>query len=66
MKEELLKYLLAEEAHAFKGCNFSYLNGRWDSEELPWNYNDFVKKYLKDSDNILDMGTGGGRITIKF
>ena len=45
MKEELLKYLLAEEAHAFKGWDFSYLNGRWENEKLPWNYNDFVKKY---------------------
>ena len=45
MKEELLKYLLAEEAHAFKGWDFSYLKGRWENEKLPWNYNDFVKKY---------------------
>ena len=66
MKEELLKYLLAEESHAFKGWDFSYLKGRWENEKLPWNYNDFVKKYLKDSDNILDMGTGGGELLLSF
>ena len=29
MKEETIKYLLDEEAHAFKGWDFSYLKGRW-------------------------------------
>ena len=66
MKKETIKYLLDEEAHAFKGWDFSYLKGRWINEELPWNYNDFVKKYLKASDNILDMGTGGGELLLSF
>ena len=66
MKEEMIKYLLDEEAHAFKGWDFSYLKGRWENEKLPWDYNLFVKKYLKDSDNILDMGTGGGELLLSF
>lgn len=66
MKEETIKYLLDEEAHAFKGWDFSYLKGRWSSEKLPWNFNTFVKEYLKDSDNILDMGTGGGELLLSF
>ena len=39
MKEETIKYLLSEEAHAFKGWDFSYLKGRWENEKLPCNYN---------------------------
>ena len=30
-----IKYLLEEEAHAFKGWDFSYLKGRWENEKLP-------------------------------
>lgn len=35
-------------------------------EMLPWSYNDIVNKYLIDSHNILDMGTGGGELLLSF
>lgn len=66
MKEETIKYLLSEEAHAFKGWDFSYLKDRWENEKLPWNYNDFVCMYINDNANILDMGTGGGELLLSF
>ena len=59
-KEELLKYLLEEENKPFIGWDFSYLDGRWDDEKLPWDYKELVIKYLKKEDNLLDMGTGDG------
>lgn len=34
MEEKLKKYLLSEESHSFKGWDFSYLDGRWESEEF--------------------------------
>ena len=37
-KEELLKYLQSEEEKTITGWDFSYLNNRWESEKLPWDY----------------------------
>ena len=36
-----------EEEAIFKGWDFSYLENRWDDEELPWNYEEILKKYLR-------------------
>lgn len=63
-KEELLKYLQAEEAKTFSGWDFSYLDGRWDEDDLPWNYKNIVLKYLKSDFKLLDMGTGGGEFLL--
>ncbi|WP_100065453.1 hypothetical protein [Miniphocaeibacter massiliensis] len=57
--EDKIKLWKNEENHAFKGWDFSHINGRWDSEKLTWNYKNIVEKYLKEKDNLLDMGTGG-------
>lgn len=54
----------SEEAHAFKGWDFSYINGRWANEDLPWDYHSIVLSFLKNSDKILDMGTGGGEFVL--
>lgn len=59
-KEELLKYLKSEEDKSISGWDFSYLDGRWDEENLPWSYKDIVLDYLKSDYKLLDMGTGGG------
>ena len=65
MKEkELKEYLLKEERFVFNGWNFSHLKGRWDNEELPWNYKQIVLRYLVDDMNMLDMGTGGGEFLL--
>ena len=59
-KDELFKYLKSEEEKSISGWDFSYLDGRWDEEDLPWNYKEIVKKYLRPEHFMLDMGTGGG------
>jgi len=61
---ELIKQWEAEENHAFQGWDFSHLDGRWDSPDLPWDYRAIVKSYLKDTDILLDMGTGGGEFLL--
>ncbi|GAB6169516.1 hypothetical protein JCM1393_19760 [Clostridium carnis] len=51
-----------DEEMSFKGWDFSYLNGRWEDENLPWDY----KNYLKDNYELLDMGTGGGEFLLSL
>ena len=52
----------AEEKFSFKGWDFSHIDTRWDCPEPPWNYQKIVKSHLKNTDILLDMGTGGGEI----
>jgi len=62
----LMNALLSEEKKAFCGWDFSYLNGRWKSEPLSWDYRHLVDKYRCDTDHLLDMGTGGGEFILKL
>jgi len=62
--EQLKSYLKTEENQAFKGWDFSYIDGRCSSDELPWDYREIILKYLKPSDKLLDMGTGGGEFLL--
>jgi len=64
--KELKEYLLSEEQKTFQGWDFSYLDGRWIDEELPWDYRELINKYVKESDNILDIGTGGGEFILSL
>lgn len=61
---ELIKLWEAEEDYAFQGWDFSHLDGRWDNTALPWDYKAVIKNYLKESDILLDMGTGGGEFLL--
>jgi hypothetical protein len=40
------------------GWDFSRVRGK--REPLPWHYADVVRRYLSPSDEVLDVGTGGG------
>lgn len=53
-----------EERHAFSGWDFSYLDGRWRSEPLPWDYRAIALDMMKPTDRLLDMGTGGGEFLL--
>ena len=63
---ELKELWKKEEQATFKGWDFSYLENRWDDEELPWNYEVILKKYLKPDYKLLDMGTGGGEFLLSL
>jgi len=46
--------------HQFSGWDFSWLNERWVSGEIPWDYRAEVTARLPGAHRLLDMGTGGG------
>jgi len=62
----LKKIWLQEESKVFQGWDFSYLDGRWQDETLLWDYEEIVFKYLKNTDKLLDMGTGGGEFLLSL
>lgn len=55
-----------DEEMSFKGWNFAYLNDRWEDEELPWSYENILRKYLNQEYTLLDMGTGGGEFLLSL
>ncbi len=66
---ELRTKWLAEEEHAqMKGWEFSHIEGKFHSEEynMPWDYKTVIQKYLKPTDKILDMDTGGGEFLLSL
>jgi len=58
--QELKQDWLSEENASFSGWDFSRLDGRMSVEELPWDYREWVNRYRKPEDKLLDLGTGGG------
>lgn len=67
--EDLKAAWLAEESVAhIKGWDFSHIEGKYKSEEddMPWDYRAVIGKYLKDTDKILDMDTGGGEFLLSL
>ena len=51
---------IAEKVGELDGWDFSRL--RVGRDPVPWNYPDVVRQYLKPTDRVLDIGTGGGEI----
>ena len=49
-----------EQERSFSGWDFSYLDGKWEEEQPPWDYVDQVRALLPASTALLDLGTGGG------
>ena len=48
------------ERRPFVGWDFSWLEGRLDSQPLPWDYTATVVRHARRSPDLLDLGTGGG------
>ena len=55
-----------EERAAFAGWDFSHLDGRWESDPLPWDYAKIVRENLRATDRLLDIGTGGGEFLLSL
>ena len=65
-EKELRKKWENEEKEKFSGWDFSYLKGRLIREHPPWEYNKMAKELMKNSNSVLDMGTGGGELFSTF
>ena len=63
---ELKHAWLEEEQHAFQGWDFSHLQSRWHHEPLEWDYKSIVMEHLHPTDQLLDMGTGGGEFLLSL
>ena len=56
-----------EETAHVQGWDFSYIHGRYDKEnDLPWDYEKIVRRYLSNDFNILDYDTDGGEILLSL
>lgn len=67
-REELLRMWLNEEKVAhIHGWDFSHIKGKFEEEhDLPWNYEDIVRIYLKPEMKLLDIDTGGGEFLLSL
>jgi len=59
-------WLEAERKASIHGWDFSYIEGKYEQEELPWDYRTEVRKYLQADSKILDMDTGGGEFLLSL
>lgn len=67
-QNQLLAQWLAEERAAhIHGWDFSHIHGRYQEEQdLPWNYGELVRRYLRPESRILDIDTGGGEFLLSL
>lgn len=56
-----------ESAAQIHGWDFSHIRGRYEEEQdLPWDYEAIVKRYLKGDTELLDYDTGGGEFLLSL
>jgi len=61
MNDYRMRWTLAEENAKIQGWDFSPMEGRiCEDDNFPWNYETLIKRYVKPTDRILDLDTGGG------
>lgn len=67
-RDELLELWLQEEQAAhIHGWDFSYIRGKYEEgRELPWNYEEIVRRCLRPERKILDIDTGGGEFLLSL
>lgn len=67
-RDELLKvWLQEEEAAHIHGWDFSHIRGKWEEEKnLPWNYEEIVRRCLRPEHRLLDIDTGGGEFLLSL
>ncbi|HWQ59139.1 MAG TPA: methyltransferase domain-containing protein [Clostridia bacterium] len=65
-EQQLLDMWRFEEEFPFGGWDFSHLDGRWEEEALPWDYDATVRSFLRPEHDILDMDTGGGEFLLSL
>ena len=65
--EELRAYWKSEEEMAvMNGWDFSHIEERYSMGELPWDMAEMIHRYMKDTDRLLDIDTGGGEFLLSL
>lgn len=66
MDKKLIENWLEEEKNDhIQGWDFSHIHGRYEEEnDLPWDYKNIIKQYLKTEYKLLDIDTGGGEFLL--
>jgi len=59
-------WLKEEEAAQIHGWDFSHIKGRFEQEDLPWDYRSIIHMYLDDKMRLLDIDTGGGEFLLSL
>lgn len=57
---DLFNFLVSESEHPFSGWDFSYIADRVVNSPLTWSYTSTILPLIRDTESLLDMGTGGG------
>lgn len=65
-REELLTQWREEAARGMSGWDFSHIDGRYETDPLPWDYRTRVKEFLRPGVRLLDLGTGGGELLLSL
>lgn len=67
-RDELLKVWLQEERTAhIHGWDFSHIRGKYEEgRDLPWDYEEIVRRYLRPEAKLLDIDTGGGEFLLSL
>lgn len=67
-RDRLLQEWLEEEARAhIHGWDFSHIAGRYEEEQdLPWDYEKVIRRYLRPEMRLLDTDTGGGEFLLSL
>jgi SAM-dependent methyltransferase len=69
MNKEYFKSIWKQEeeiAH-IHGWDFSHIHGRYEEEnDLPWNYEQIIRQYLKNNIKLMDYDTGGGEFLLSL
>ena len=56
-----------EESAHIHGWDFSHIRGKYDVErDLPWNYEEIVRRHLSGEKKLLDYDTGGGEFLLSL
>ena len=69
MKQNKLfaQWLAEEQAAHIHGWDFSHIQDRYEEEnDLPWNFDETVRRYLHPQHHILDIDTGGGEFLLSL
>ena len=62
--DKLFDFLVSEAEHPFSGWDFSYINSRFVDAPLIWSYFSKILPFIRTSESLLDMGTGGGELLV--